>query len=170
MIACPAVSFRAYYAHQPEDNGNRNTKAFTDALDEEDKERRIRNFTEEINAVFFATDAEGKIQILHSPKNFGGTRLCPKHKVAALVGLSTRATTVQLDKKHAVTVTSLCCPNLSLVNAETTAEGIKSIPIPDDNTVITCDATNIFLPAPWLRNAVIEEDSTCSFEIIVSMC
>ncbi len=170
MIARPAVSFKAFYAHQPkDDDGNKNTKAFTDTLDDEDVERRIRNFTEEINAVFFAADAEGKIQILHSPKNFGGTRLRPKHKVAALVSLGTRATTVQLDEKHAVSVTSLRCPNLNLVDAQSTAEGIKSIPIPDDNAVITCDATNIFLPAPWLRNAVFEEDSTCPFEIIVSV-
>ena len=107
---------------------------------------RIKNLTEEINTVFLAADAEGKIQILHSPKNFGGTRLQPKNKVVALVGLGTQATTVQMDERNAFAVVSLLCPNLNLVNAETMAEGIKSIPILDENMVITCDAINISSP------------------------
>ena len=77
-------------------------------------------------------DIEGKFQILHSPKNLGGTRSHPKNKVLALVGLGTQATAVQLDEMHTVMVVSLRCLNLNLVDAETTVEGIRSIPIPDE--------------------------------------
>eukprot|EP00569_Conticribra_weissflogii_P017255 CAMPEP_0171442016 /NCGR_PEP_ID=MMETSP0881-20121228/26934_1 /TAXON_ID=67004 /ORGANISM="Thalassiosira weissflogii, Strain CCMP1336" /LENGTH=89 /DNA_ID=CAMNT_0011964963 /DNA_START=51 /DNA_END=317 /DNA_ORIENTATION=+ len=72
MITCPAASFKAYYAHQPEDDdGNKNTKAFTDALDVASEDERIMNFTEDSNAILLTTNAEGRIQILHSSKALG---------------------------------------------------------------------------------------------------
>lgn len=48
------------------------------------------------------------------------------------------------------------------------AEGLKSIPIPAKNTVVTCDANNILILAPWLKNAISEEDSNCPFKIILA--
>mmetsp|Transcript_9482 Transcript_9482/g.20135 ORF Transcript_9482/g.20135 Transcript_9482/m.20135 type:complete len:230 (-) Transcript_9482:329-1018(-) len=169
MIARPAASFKAFYVRQPEDDdGNKNTKAFTDALDDTDEERRVKNVTEDLNAVLFAADAEGKIQILHSPANLGGTRTRPKNKVAALVGLGPQATVEKLDEKHAVKLIDLRCPNLNLVDAEATAEGIKSIPIPDNTAVVTCEAANVFLPAPWLKNTILDSDTDCPFELILS--
>ncbi len=40
MIAHPAAFFKAYYVHQPKDNnGNKNTKALTDALNDGNKEK-----------------------------------------------------------------------------------------------------------------------------------
>mmetsp|Transcript_30867 Transcript_30867/g.65029 ORF Transcript_30867/g.65029 Transcript_30867/m.65029 type:complete len:658 (+) Transcript_30867:779-2752(+) len=168
MNTPPAASFKAFFSHQPQDDdGNKNTKAFTDALDDADEGRRIRNFTEDLNSIFFAADAEGKIQTLHSPKNLGGTRTRSTHKIVALVGMGARATAVQLDEKHAVKVVDLRCPNLNLIDVETTAAGIKAIPIPDDNAVVTCETTNIFLPAPWLKNAILVEDTVCPFELIL---
>ena len=164
-----AASFKAFFNHNPEDDdGNKNTKAFTDALDDIDEKKRIKAFTEDRNAVFLAADNDGKVQVFHHPVDLGGTRTRPKNKVVAMAGLGSHGTAVQLDTRQAVNILQLRCPDLNLIDAENTATGIKTIAAPPDNAVVTCDATNIFLPAPWLRQAIFAEDSTCPFELILA--
>lgn len=61
----------------------------------------------------------------------------------------------------------LCCPNLNLFD-DATAEDIKALSISDDDTTVTCEATTFFLPAPWLRNAVLVDDSFSPFDLIIT--
>ncbi len=53
MSAHPAASFKAFHSYQPEDNNaKKNTKLFTDALDNGNDERRTKNFTKELKSIF----------------------------------------------------------------------------------------------------------------------
>lgn len=86
--------------------------------------------------------------------------MSPKNKVIALVGLGAQAMAVQTVKMHAVVDVNVCCLNLNFVDAKAAVEGIKSISIPDDTMVVTCDTANIFLPAPWLKNPTSRKTPT----------
>jgi len=81
------------------------------------------------------------------------------------VGMDPHAMAVQLDEKHAAKLI-----DLNLVDAKATAEGIKSILIPDNAAVVTCKTANIFLPAPWLKNTILNSNTDCPFELILSAC
>ena len=97
----------------PEDTeGNRNTKAFTDALNDGNERSRIKVFTEDRGTVFFTADNDKRLQVLHHPADLGGTRMRPKNKVVAMVGLGSHGTAVQLDAKQAVKSVDLRRPNL----------------------------------------------------------
>ncbi len=81
MVHQPTNSFRAFFSHDPRDDvGNKNTRAFTDALDNINEDARIGALTSELKSIFFSADNNGKIQIVHSPINFGGSRMRPEHK------------------------------------------------------------------------------------------
>ncbi len=118
--------------------------------------------------VFFATDNDGKIQVLHSPINFGGSRVRLENKVVAMMGLGAKGTTVGFDGAHAVSTIKLWCPDLNLFPGESTAEGIRALPIPDNDALETCDAKNIFLPAPWLRDIILNSTALCPFNLILA--
>ena len=74
--------------------GNSNLQAFSDVLGSEVSfEAKIRDLVDEIDTVILIADANRNIMLLHSPKNFGGTRSRPdnmalKRKKAAGVTLA----------------------------------------------------------------------------------
>ena len=93
--------------HPSNDAGNRNLPAFSGTLDADfSNEAKLKDLIEEIDTVILAADANRKLAILHSPKNFGGTRTRPDNKVACLIGLGTKATPVILDLNSAF---GACC-------------------------------------------------------------
>ena len=54
-----AASFKAFLSDTPEDtDGNRNTKAFTDALNDGNERSRTKAFTENRGTVFLAAGNE----------------------------------------------------------------------------------------------------------------
>lgn len=98
MANQPAASFKAFLTGDPHDNdGKRNTGAFTNTLDDADKANRIKALAKDIKSVFFAADNSRKIHILHSPSNFRGTRMCLANKVVALMGLGPKGMAVIID-------------------------------------------------------------------------
>ena len=61
-------SWNAFFTTRPEDDdGARNTKAYTDSLDDVDEYKRIKAMTEDPDTVPRAADTEQRIQILHPP-------------------------------------------------------------------------------------------------------
>ncbi len=55
------------------------------------------HWLKKIDTVILAADSNRNIMILHSPKNFGGTRSHPKNKVVCMLGVGPQATCVLLD-------------------------------------------------------------------------
>jgi hypothetical protein len=71
------------------DTENRNLQDFSDILSSGDSNKaKLQALVEEINTVVLAADLNGNIMILHSPKNFGGTRSCPENKVVCMLTLA----------------------------------------------------------------------------------
>jgi len=58
------------------------------------QEEKLLSLVEEIDTVILAADANNKIMILISPKNFGGTRSRPDNKVVCMLGLGVLATSI----------------------------------------------------------------------------
>jgi hypothetical protein len=75
--------------------GNSNLQAFSDVLGSEvSTEAKIRDLVDEIDTVIFIADANRNIMLLHSPKNFGGTRSRPDNKVSCMIGLGAQAISI----------------------------------------------------------------------------
>ncbi len=146
-------------------------KAFTAAMDAGKLEvEKIKNLTDNQNNVFLLADWNRKIRILHSPKDFGGTLLRPTHKVACLTGIGRSALCVQINVASAVSVCKMNTPTREELANCATADDIQNLPLPDDqpdeNGLFSYEGANIMIPAPWLRDAIINADSNDPFEII----
>ena len=85
------------------EDGNRNMAAFSSILEAGlSEEEKLQSLVEEINTVILAADANNKIMILHSPKNFGGTRSRPNNKVVCMLGLGAHAMYIFIDLRTAL--------------------------------------------------------------------
>ena len=165
-------SWKLWFSSLPEnEEGNRNMAAFTAALDAGRSElEKIKHLTDNQNNVFLLVDGAGLIKIYHSPKNFGGTLLRPSHKVACLTGLGRSAICVQLNVASAFADCKMNTPTSEELAVCTTAENVRDLPIPnadpDEEGTFTYEASNIMIPAPWLRDTIINADTQSPFELI----
>jgi hypothetical protein len=99
--------------NESNDAGNWNLQAFSDILSSGDSnEAKLRALAEEIDTVILAADLNRNIMILHSPKNFGGTRPRPENKVVCMLGVGPPATCVLLDLNTAFRVIQLIVPSV----------------------------------------------------------
>ncbi len=106
-------------------------KAFTELLNSgKSKFEKVKNLTDSQNNVFLAVDRKKMIKIFHSPKNFGGTLLCPSNKVACLTRLGCSAICVQLDLTSALTDCNLVSPTIVEFEAWLTAQDIRYLQVP----------------------------------------
>jgi hypothetical protein len=109
---------------------------------------------EEIETVILAADANNKIMILHSPKNFGGTRLRPNNKVVCMLGLGSHTTYVLIDLRMALADCKIVVPAVTDLLDCKTAQDVANIPAPEENGLVGFEGSSIFIPAPVLRNAI----------------
>ena len=72
----PQINWIKWFSNHPNnEDGNRNMAAFSSILESGlSEEEKLRSLVEDIDTVILAADANNKIVILLSPKNFGGTR------------------------------------------------------------------------------------------------
>jgi hypothetical protein len=85
----------------------------------------------EIDTVILAANASGNIMILHSPKNYGGTRTCPDNKVVCMLGLGPHAICILLDLKTAFLDISIMVPLVQDLAGCISAEEVENIPAPN---------------------------------------
>jgi hypothetical protein len=84
--------------HDSNDAGSRNLQAFIDIISSGDSNNaKLQALVEEIDTVILAANASRNIMILHSPKNFGGTRTHYNSKVVCMLGLGPQAICLLLD-------------------------------------------------------------------------
>ena len=165
-------SWKLWFSSLPEnEEGNRNMAAFSTALNAgKSAIEKIKNLTDNQNNVFLLVDGTGLIKVYHSPKNFGGTLLRPSNKVACLTGLGRSAICVQLNVASAFADCKMNTPSSEELAACTTAENVRDFPIPaaepDEEGDFTYEGSNIMLPAPWLRDTIMNADTQSPFELI----
>lgn len=153
------------------DEGNRNMVAFTNALNagRSDTEK-IKTLTDNKNYVFLAADRKKSIKIFHSPINFGGTMLRPTNKVVCLTGMGRSAVCVHLDIPSTISDCKIVTPTVEELAACETAEAVGNLiepnPIPEEEGFFSYEGSNIMIPAPWLRDAIIAAETTKPFELI----
>jgi hypothetical protein len=110
---------------------------------------------EEIDTVILAANLNGNIMILHSPKNFGGTRSCPKNKVVLMLGVSPRATCVLLDLNMVFRDIQLIVPSVYNLAECESAKDVANIPAPEANGLDGFKGLAIFILGPVLQNTII---------------
>ncbi len=100
-----------FSSHPNIKDGNRNMSAFSSILKAGfSEEEKLWSLVEEIDTVILAADANNKIMIFRSPKNFGGTRSRPDNKVVCMLGLGTHVTYVLIDLRTALADCQIVVP------------------------------------------------------------
>ena len=106
--------------------------------------------------------------MLHSPKNFGGTRTRPANKLVCMIGMGSQAVSVLVDLNSALANCNIIVPPVLNLSGCTTAQEVKDIPAPTGG-VIGFEGSSIYIPGPIFRNAIITSGSTSPFELIPLM-
>jgi len=148
------------------DQGNQNLNEFSGAFSSElSSEEKLRNLVEDMDSMFFAADGEKKVQSYHSLKNLGGTRLRKENKVIALLGVGPVAVCVELSLESALKDCNLKTPKPEDLLKCASKEELAA-------TRVTTRAVNfkgsaLFFPPPFLRDAILNADTTEPLELIL---
>ena len=150
------------------EQGNRNMESFSLSMSSTQSIGvRLNSFAEDVDTVIFIADLNKKVAVIHSPKNHGGTRNRPTNKISCLIGLGPQAACVVLNESQAVSDCNIRTPTLDELEECTTKEDVKALDPPDNNTPVTFEGSASFIPAPWLTEYVINEESRDPTELIV---
>ena len=112
----------------------------------------MKQLIEEIDSIILVAN---EISILHSLSDLGGTRSHPKNKVLCLVGIGARATCVLLNWERAVANCPLVTPTFDDIKICEEAN-LPDLEATTNPGVLTYPGSNSFIPAPWVREAVLE--------------
>ncbi len=104
--------------------------------------------------------------ILHSPKNFGGTRTCPNNKVICMLGLGPQAVCVLLDLNMAFADLSIVVPSVQDLAGCNSAEEVANITAPEENSLVGFEGSVIFIPRSVLQNSILMSNTKNSFKLI----
>ena len=114
---------------------------------------KLRDFVEDEDVIFLG-NIKGKIALFHSPTNFGGTRSRTTNKVACLLGLGPEATAVLLNEYKICSSKRFKGATKEKIYKASTKEEINGLRKGKGHTLGA-----IFIPAPFLRNAILDIDS-----------
>ncbi len=128
--------------HESNDASNRNLQAFSNSLSSgASNAERLLSMAEEIDTVILAANARRNIMILHSPKDFGGTRTRPDNKVSCMFGLGSQAICILIALNTALTNCNIVVPMLQELSDCETAQDGSTIPV---GARIFCSACSLF--------------------------
>ena len=139
------------------ESGDRNIPGFTGAMDFESSADEKMTALNEPNGFILVANHKKEIVLLHNPNNFGGTLLRPTHKIGCLLGVGHNATPVILDATVAIQPLQVVVPQLAEIVACSSIDDLRALPQPAANGVVNLEAINSFFPAPFLRNAILNE-------------
>jgi hypothetical protein len=110
--------------HTNNEAGNKHLQAFSNVLGSGvSTEAKLQDLVNEIDSVILAADTNRNVMLLHSPKNFGGTRSCPENKVSCMIGFGARATSILLDLNSAFADIQIVVPSVQDLAGCESAEG-----------------------------------------------
>ncbi len=156
--------------HASIDAGNQNLKAFSEILSSNDNDAtKLRQLVEEIDTVILAADANKRIMILHSSKNFGETQTQPENKLVCMIRMGTQAVSILVDLNLAFANCNIIVPTVNKLSGCKTAQEVEDIPIPATNGLVGFKGSAIFIPGPFLQNAIITSNTNDPFDLIPLM-
>jgi hypothetical protein len=106
------------------------------------------------------------IMILHSPKNFGGTRTHPHNKVICMLGPGSQAICILLDLNMAFIDLNIVVPLVQDLTGCNSAEEVANIPAPEENRLVGFEGSAIFIPGLVLQNTILTSNTKNPFELI----
>jgi hypothetical protein len=120
------------------------------------------------NNLILIANKNKQATVLHNLKNYGGSFFNPVNKLAALIGIGPEAAVVKLDAGTATT--GLCARMLTFTNifAYQTTNALCALPTPNENGPTNFEDLQMFVPAPFLQNAVLEAITSCPFALIIA--
>ena len=145
MIIATQPNWTNWFVNHPSnDAGNRNLRAFSNTLDADfSNDAKLKDLIEENDTVILAADANKKLAVFHSPKNFSGTRTRPDNKVACLIGLGNKATPVILDLESALQSVRIRVPGVLELSGCTTAEEVAALAAPGEDEIIGMEGSAV---------------------------
>jgi hypothetical protein len=132
--------------HASNDAGNKNLQAFSNTLGSDvNKATKLQQVTEEVNTVILAANASNRIMLLHSPRNFGGTRTRPANKLVCMIGMGPQAVSILVNLNLVLMNCNIIVPTVDKLSGCTTAQEIKDIPNPVEG-VPGFEGSAIYIP------------------------
>jgi hypothetical protein len=126
---------------------------------------KLQALVEEINTVILAADSSKNIMILHSPKNFGGTRTCLQNKVICMLSLGPQAISVLLDLNMAFVDLHIVVLSVQDLAGCDSAKEVANIPAPEENSLVGFEGSAIFIPNLVLQNTILTSIIKNPFEL-----
>jgi hypothetical protein len=151
------------------ESGNRNIAGFTGAMNADtDIDVQMMRLTQPLGPILLANNSK-EVSIIHHPHNFGGTLLCPTHKVGCLVGMGPNTTPVVLDHQSAINPVNVIVPPIEDIQACLTTGDLKALLTPRTRGgTANLNGINCFFPAPFLRNAILLEKSPSPLNLVIA--
>ena len=98
------------------DDGNKKIVSFSEAMNKDlSNEERVKNLTEDKNEIFACVDGEGKIQLVHSISNLGGTKARSNSTILDIIGMDNQGICVKLVESLMVSYCLFNAPSSSAV-------------------------------------------------------
>jgi hypothetical protein len=149
------------------ESGDRNIPGFTGAMNFESSADEKMTALNEPNGVLLTANNRQEIVLLHNPKNFGGTLLRPTDKIGCLLGVGHNAMPVIIDETAALQPLQVAVPPLAEIAACSSIDDLRALATPAVNGLVNLEAINIFFPAPFLRNAILNENISSPLALIL---
>ena len=157
-----------YLSLSGNDQGNQNMESFSLSMSSNQSNgARLNSLMEDVDTVIFIADENKKVAVIHIPKNHRGTRTRPTNKISCLVGLGPQAACVVLNVTQALLDCNICTPTLDELEQCTSSEKVKALEPPGVLVSVTFKGSAAFIPAPWLTEYVLNEDSRDPTKLIV---
>jgi hypothetical protein len=152
------------------ESGDQNVTGFTGAMDFEASLEVKMMVLDQPYGFLLTANKKKRASILHHPHNFGGTLLRPTNKVGCLVGIGPSAIPVVVDHIAALRLTQAIVPPIEDIVGCPTADNLAALLTPpaDGNGLVNLKALSCFIPATFLRNAILALDSLSPLALIVA--
>jgi hypothetical protein len=105
--------------------------------------------------------------ILHSSKNFGGTRTCPDNKVSCMLGSRSRAVCILVDLSTTPLNCNISVPTFQELSKCETAQEVLNISVPGEIGTVGFKGSENFIPGPVLRNTILMSNTKDPFKLIL---
>ena len=158
-------SWKNYLTELPSnDDGNKNIISFSEAMSKDlSSEEKVKNLTEDKDEIVACVDGEGKIQLIHSISNLGGTRSRSNNKLVGIMGMEHQGICVEFIETSMVSDCTFDAPSLEAYKNCTTSEELGAL-IPDGGGAF--GGSPVFVMAPFLRAAVLHAGTSEPLELI----
>eukprot|EP00957_Ditylum_brightwellii_P188852 14375408-Ditylum_brightwellii.AAC.1 len=147
--------------------GNNNMEAFTNAINSsKSKDERVQALVEDVGAAVFTADVEKQVATLHSFKIIGGTRACLEKKMICLLGVGIEAACMEVNIASIIKECNFRAPRSEDMQACEDADALDAWMEPGNRVSINNKGSASFVPAPFLRDTMLEADSKDPWELI----